>query len=132
MCILEVFGLPLIFSSIVAVHGIGAHPDDTWTGRGPTSKVNWLIDPEMLPKAIPEARIMRFGYESAWVGDDRKKPKKTYVSDVAKLLLEELENYRDESPSVYTLATNLANERCRVSSGRSSSSRIAMVALSFF
>lgn len=56
----------LIVRSVVAVHGIGADPDRTWTTNG----VNWLKDPGMLPSAIPYARIMRFGYESAWLGRD--------------------------------------------------------------
>ncbi|KAJ9641089.1 hypothetical protein H2199_005757 [Coniosporium tulheliwenetii] len=40
---------------IVAIHGIGAHPDDTWCknvgtdGEGRTRYVNWLSDPAMLP-----------------------------------------------------------------------------------
>ncbi|KAM3562115.1 hypothetical protein MY1884_002021 [Beauveria asiatica] len=51
---------------IVAIHGIGASPDKTWTGRGPKGEeVNWLTNSGMLPKAVPTARIMRFGYESA-------------------------------------------------------------------
>ncbi|KAG9858490.1 hypothetical protein KCU98_g434, partial [Aureobasidium melanogenum] len=59
---------------IVAIHGIGAHPDDTWCKlRGtdldktrPENYVNWLDDPDMLPSIAPNARIMRYGYESAW------------------------------------------------------------------
>ncbi len=34
---------------------------------------NWLASPDMLPKAIPKARIMRFGYESQWYGDNAVK-----------------------------------------------------------
>ncbi|KAG9673202.1 hypothetical protein KCU87_g5168, partial [Aureobasidium melanogenum] len=59
---------------IVAIHGIGAHPDDTWCKlreadldkTRPENYVNWLDDPDMLPSIAPNARIMRYGYESAW------------------------------------------------------------------
>ncbi|KAE9966187.1 hypothetical protein EG328_009103 [Venturia inaequalis] len=59
---------------IVAIHGIGAHPDDTWSKNiGSDVKpqyVNWLQQPEMLPATVPNARIMRYEYESQWFGDD--------------------------------------------------------------
>ncbi|MCJ1240279.1 hypothetical protein MMC14_008279, partial [Varicellaria rhodocarpa] len=51
---------------VVAVHGIGANPDYTWT----TSSVNWLQHCSMLPQALPKARIMRFGYASQWFGEE--------------------------------------------------------------
>ncbi|KAI0380584.1 TPR-like protein [Hypomontagnella monticulosa] len=83
---------------IVAIHGIGAHPDRTWTGRGLNNEqVSWLTDPEMLPRAAPNARIMRFGFESAWFGRDKDQPKKTVVSDVAEMLLKELELRRQDT-----------------------------------
>ena len=58
----------------MAVHGLGAHPDDTWTKKyinGPeTHWVNWLQEKEMLPAVVPNARIMRYGYKSSWFGPD--------------------------------------------------------------
>ena len=65
--------------SIVAVHGIGAHPNDTWCElresgldvRDPASYVNWLSDPAMLPAVASSARIMCYGYHSAWFGAER-------------------------------------------------------------
>ncbi|KAI0096586.1 hypothetical protein GGR51DRAFT_28597 [Nemania sp. FL0031] len=83
---------------IVAIHGIGAHPDDTWTGRDANGKkIYWLSnddkDNPMLPQAIPRARIMRFGYMSDWNGTSGRN-KRTYVSDVADMLLRELEFHR--------------------------------------
>ena len=60
--------------SVVAVHGIGAHPDDTWCmdvkedASSTTRSVNWLKDPEMLPASMKDARIMRYGYHSQWFG----------------------------------------------------------------
>lgn len=65
---------------VVAVHGIGANPDRTWT----TNKVNWLEHRDMLPRAIPTARIMRFGYDSQWFGEY---PIKQRLSTVAEELL---------------------------------------------
>lgn len=48
---------------IVAVHGIGAHPDDTWCKNVGTADnprwVNWLVDENMLPAVASQARIMR-------------------------------------------------------------------------
>lgn len=99
----------LILYSIVAIHGIGAHPDDTWTWKKPgEEEVCWLTDPEMLPRAIPNARIMCFGYESTWYGDPENEPKKTKVSDVAQMLLKALELHRRVSQILYSLTHNPA------------------------
>jgi hypothetical protein len=37
----------------------------------PENYINWLSDPDMLPAVVPNARIMRYGYNSAWFGEDR-------------------------------------------------------------
>jgi len=61
--------------SIVAVHGIGAHPNDTWCQKVKASEcteegyINWLQDERMLPSSVPHSRILRYGYESQWFGD---------------------------------------------------------------
>jgi hypothetical protein len=61
----------------VAVHGLGAHPDETWSkNRGTESEpvwVNWLEEADMLPAAVPKTRIMRYGYKSGWFGQDSVK-----------------------------------------------------------
>lgn len=44
---------------IVAIHGLGGDPFDTWTH---TNKTLWLRD--FLPADIPNARIMTFGYDA--------------------------------------------------------------------
>lgn len=75
--ITNVEGQVLTFLSIVAVHGIGADPDRTWTRDG----VNWLRDEEMLPQAVPQARIMRFGYESQWLGREAIQQRLPLVAD---------------------------------------------------
>ena len=50
--------------SIVAVHGLGGHAMNTWTHEA-TGKL-WLRD--LLPHAIPNSRIMTFGYDSRVAG----------------------------------------------------------------
>ncbi|KAK7177719.1 hypothetical protein PSPO01_16226 [Paraphaeosphaeria sporulosa] len=73
---------------IVAIHGIGAHPDDTWCKSVGTPEnprwVNWLDEKDMLPAAVPNARIMRYGYQSQWFGEGAVRQN---VSTVAKRLL---------------------------------------------
>ena len=69
-----------VVRSIVAIHGLGGHPYKTWTeGRN-----LWLRD--FLPKAVPEARIFTFGYNSsiAFGGTASR------IDDFARTLLERL------------------------------------------
>ena len=47
----------------------------------------------MLPDIILTARIIRFGYESGWYGTAKDKPKKIQISDIAEMLLKQLELY---------------------------------------
>ena len=44
---------------IVAVHGLGGHPYDTWTHD---NGIMWLRD--LLPQDIPNARVMTWAYDS--------------------------------------------------------------------
>lgn len=76
---------------IVAVHGLGAIPDITWKER--KSGINWLSHETMLPSATPEARILRFGYDSLWMG---KTPIRTSLSTIAYKLLLSLSMIRME------------------------------------
>ena len=48
--------------SIVAVHGLYGNAVQTWISD--RSKALWLRDAEMLPKAIPNARILTWGYNA--------------------------------------------------------------------
>ncbi|MCJ1358539.1 MAG: hypothetical protein MMC33_008539 [Icmadophila ericetorum] len=75
---------------IIAVHGIGVDADSTWTTNG----VNWLRD--LLPKSAPEARIMRFSYESRWMGEFAIHQ---HISNVANLLLEAIRSKREQCPT---------------------------------
>jgi len=46
----------------------------------PKSYVNWLSDPAMLPKVVPNARIMRYGYKSQWFGPNAIKQNSSRVA----------------------------------------------------
>ena len=63
--------------SVVAVYGFGAHPDWTWYA----GDTHWLKDDHMLPKAIPNTRILRFGYESQWLGREAIQQRLPLVAD---------------------------------------------------
>ncbi|KAL9023809.1 MAG: hypothetical protein Q9196_006960 [Gyalolechia fulgens] len=90
------YEIPAPSTDIIAIHGIGAHPDDTWckqvdTGSSTERYVNWLGDAHMLPAVAPDARIMRYGYQSKWFGDEAIKQK---ASTVAQRLLLSLRRAR--------------------------------------
>jgi hypothetical protein len=82
-------------SSIVAIHGLGAHPDESWCANAGTREsprwVNWLEEESMLPAVVPNARIMRYGYQSQWFG---KEMMQQSVSTVAERLLRALKRTR--------------------------------------
>ena len=77
----------LMISSLVAVHGLGAMPDLSWTES--KSKVNWLRD--LLPEDLPRTRIMQFGYNSIYFGKD---PVRTSLVNIANKLLQALRSKR--------------------------------------
>ncbi|KAG9201349.1 hypothetical protein G6514_005721 [Epicoccum nigrum] len=85
---------------IVAVHGLGAHPDDSWCKNAGTAEEprwrNWLIEDDMLLAVAPDARIMRYGYESQWFGQEAMQQS---VSTVAERLLRALKRKREDVPS---------------------------------
>jgi hypothetical protein len=77
---------------------MGAHPDNTWRKRVSSEDseryVSWLEDAEMLPAAIPNARIMRYGYRSEWFGKGAIRTKAPIIS---RQLLPELRDERKVS-----------------------------------
>ncbi|KAJ8108670.1 hypothetical protein ONZ43_g6353 [Nemania bipapillata] len=81
---------------IIAVHGLGAHPEYTWTcnahasGVGPRRKIHLLRD--LLTESLPEARILSFAYNSDWLINA---PIKT-AQDIGKNLLDQLESHRQK------------------------------------
>lgn len=100
----------LTLHSIVAVHGLGANPDHTWSHaipadsvdrfqelkpieRGParsSMRIHLLRD--ILYKDFPEARILSFVHNSRWLTDA---PVKT-TEEIGKSLLEEIKSRRPQ------------------------------------
>ena len=78
-----------IYSSIVAVHGLGGDPFDTWTEE--TSNKLWLRD--FLPFQVPNTRIVSYGYDS-FVAFSKSEVE---LGDVAADLLSRLSGERDTS-----------------------------------
>ncbi|KFY98398.1 hypothetical protein V500_01689 [Pseudogymnoascus sp. VKM F-4518 (FW-2643)] len=59
---------------IIAVHGPFENVDWTWICRSKDGleHVNWLRDPDMLPRIVPKARIMVYTYNPAWLSSASK------------------------------------------------------------
>lgn len=53
-----------LYNGLIAIHDIDDNPDDIWESE--KEGVNWLKDSDMLPRAAPQARLMRFAWESQW------------------------------------------------------------------
>ncbi len=68
--------------SIVAIHGLNGHREDTWTVNG----VNWLRD--LLPSNIPNARIYSWGYDANTHSTSQISSE--YLYDHAKTLISDL------------------------------------------
>jgi hypothetical protein len=107
--------------SIVAVHGIGAHPDDSWCKNVGAAecprRVNWLDEADMLPAVAPHARIMRYGYQSQWFGEGAMRQK---ASTVAQRLLLALRRRRQVRRACLGRVT-MANSDRKIHSARYSS-----------
>ncbi len=55
--------------SIIAIHGLGTESPHTWEYQTNGRVVNWLADSDMLPAAIPEARIFTYDWDANNLGD---------------------------------------------------------------
>ncbi|KAH7111684.1 vegetative incompatibility protein HET-E-1 [Dactylonectria estremocensis] len=81
---------------IVAVHGLGAHPEYTWMGEVPANKrlahrlekIHLLRD--LLKSDFPDARILSFAHNSDWLIDA---PVKT-AQQISDRLLDQLAKHR--------------------------------------
>ena len=73
--------------SIVAIHGLGEHWENTWTA--PNGRC-WLRD--FLPSELPGARIMSFGYNA----NSLSTKSVSDIDDIARMLLYDLKIDRQE------------------------------------
>lgn len=69
--------------SIVAVHGLNGHSEETWTAG---NSINWLY--HLLPHDLPNARIMTWGYDAST--DSRSRVSCLYLYNHAKTLVSDL------------------------------------------
>ncbi|KAK0710851.1 hypothetical protein B0H67DRAFT_554915 [Lasiosphaeris hirsuta] len=84
---------------LVAIHGLGAHPEQTWTskttaaqpGDSNTQRVHLLRD--LLAPDLPSARILSFCYSSDWLIDA---PVRT-AREISGKLLAELTSHRSKT-----------------------------------
>ena len=81
---------------VVAIHGLNGHPINTWTCKETEPQVFWLRD--LLPQALPGARIYTYGYNSNVFFSQSPGD----ISSYAKGLLDRLVVVR-KSIAVYTL-----------------------------
>ncbi|MCJ1285009.1 hypothetical protein MMC26_004346 [Xylographa opegraphella] len=87
---------------VIAIHGLNGHPRNTWTAKHAGAEVFWLQD--LLPKALPGARILTYGYDSRTFFS----PSTGNMAAYAKGLLDELDLER-RSPESLVIANNKRN-----------------------
>ncbi|KAJ5129845.1 uncharacterized protein N7515_005884 [Penicillium bovifimosum] len=77
---------------IVAVHGLNGHATETWTSKQGTC---WLSDLAFLPKYIPRARVLVWGYNASIASWNGKTPSSDRVLQHAQTMVSQLEADRD-------------------------------------
>ena len=86
----------MIWDSIVAVHGLGGDPWETWTHT--KTKTCWIRD--FLPHDCKRARIITFGYDSALIAESLVQN----IQNLAKQLMRHLDALRADCPVCYHTA----------------------------
>ncbi|CAD6581928.1 MAG: hypothetical protein ASARMPRED_000737 [Alectoria sarmentosa] len=88
---------------VIAIHGLNGHPRDTWTSGKADDGVFWLQD--LLPKALPGARIFTYGYDSRLFWS----PSTGDIDTYAKVLLDCLNLERPQSSASLIIANEKQN-----------------------
>ncbi|OAQ75600.1 ankyrin repeats (3 copies) domain-containing protein [Purpureocillium lilacinum] len=90
---------PIDFTAdIVAIHGLGGHPVKTW--RCPEDDHVWLRD--SLPRRVPTARIMTFGYDSTVLFGGSRSTANDFALDLAtRLRLERRDHLEKQRPLIF-------------------------------
>ena len=81
----------------MAVHGLRAHPIKSWMKGKGEGAVMWLY--HLLPKDLPNSRIMTYGYNSNLAKDASM----GRIRDFAKGLLNAVDSYRTRGVYAYTV-----------------------------
>lgn len=112
-------------SRIVAVHGLGAHPEYTWTTTDSegSNRVHLLKD--LLKVDFPNARILAFAHNSDWFIDAPVKS----AQQIGHELLDQLVKHRSKH-QVRTTKSEVNSAKTGHSASRSSSSATALGASS--
>ncbi|KAI0903399.1 armadillo-type protein [Ustulina deusta] len=90
---------------IIAVHGLGAHPEYTWTCDAhiaagvPRRRIHLLRD--LLTESFPEARILSFAYNSDWLIDAPIKTAQEIGGRLLDQLVKDRENREQRLPIIF-------------------------------
>ncbi|KAI1299765.1 hypothetical protein F5Y03DRAFT_247246 [Xylaria venustula] len=90
---------------IVAVHGLGAHPEYTWTCHapamrdGPRRRIHLLRD--LLTESFPEARILSFAHISDWLGKASIKTAQEIGARLSDQLVQDRESRKQRLPIIF-------------------------------
>ena len=84
---------------IVAIHGLGGHPRDSWMDK--ESNIAWLED--FLPEDLPNTRVFTYGYNANVMCSKSI----AEIDDWAKTLLKDLSLEREQSYGVSYLALDI-------------------------
>ncbi|KAJ6178281.1 hypothetical protein N7519_008742 [Penicillium mononematosum] len=92
---------------IVAVHGLNGHATGSWTSK--PHGICWLSNAYFLPRYIPRARVLVWGYNASISSQDGKAPSSDRILQHAQTLVSQLEADRDlddaaERPIIFALA----------------------------
>ncbi|KAH8646250.1 hypothetical protein BX600DRAFT_555942 [Xylariales sp. PMI_506] len=83
-------GVPEV--DIVAVHGLNGNVRQTWTSKN-TGRC-WLDDPEFLPKYLPNARVLSWGYNASFSSLTGATPSQEMIHHHAQTLVANLSAQR--------------------------------------
>ncbi|CDM32514.1 hypothetical protein DTO012A8_4404 [Penicillium roqueforti] len=97
----QIYGIQELYRScgepvevdIVAVHGLNGHATGSWTSK--PQEICWLSNASFLPRYIPRARVLVWGYNASIFSQNGKAPSADRVLQHAQTLVSQLEADRD-------------------------------------
>ncbi|KAJ5113203.1 hypothetical protein N7456_001737 [Penicillium angulare] len=82
-----------IEADIVAIHGLNGHATQTWTSKA--QDICWLSNEAYLPRYVPRARVLVWGYNASVASWKGNSPSSDRVLQHAQTLTSQLEADRD-------------------------------------